>query len=72
MINVTMEDIADPKHPTEEEIEAITRKAAWALLEKSEEYINTANLESVTLYEEDVKEGPLSFPVPIFKTCRYD
>lgn len=66
IINVTMENIADPRHPTEKEIEAITRKAAWALLEESEEYINTENLESVTLYEEDVKKGPLSSPVPIF------
>lgn len=66
MVNVTMEDIADPRHPTEKEIETITRKAAWALLEESEEYINTENLESVTLYEEDVKKGPLSSPVPIF------
>ena len=66
IVNVTMEDIADPRHPTEKEIEAITRKAAWALLEESEEYINTENLESVTLYEENIEEGPLSSPVPIF------
>lgn len=66
IVNVTMEDIANPRHPTEEEIEAITRKAAWALLEESEEHINMENLESVTLYEEDIKEGPLSSPVPIF------
>lgn len=66
MINVTMEDIADPRHPTEEEIEAITRKAAWALLEEYEEHVNIENLESVTLYEENIEEGPLSSPVPIF------
>ena len=66
IVNVIMEDIADPRHPTEEEIEAIIRKAALALLEEYEEHINTENLESVTLYEEDVEEGPLSSPVPIF------
>lgn len=65
VVNVTMENIADPKHPTDEEIKDITRKAAWALVEESEEYINTANLKSVTLYEENIKEGPLSSPVPI-------
>lgn len=66
MINVTMEDIADPRHPTEKEIEAIAREAAWALLGEYEEHINIENLESVTLYEENIEEGPLSSPVPIF------
>ena len=66
MINVTMEDIADPRHPTEKEIEAIAREAAWVLLGEYEEHINIENLESVTLYEENIEEGPLSSPVPIF------
>lgn len=67
IVNVMMKDIVDPKHPTEEEKKAIIKTAAQKLLEESHEKLSGENLESITLYEEDVREGPLFSPVPIFR-----
>ena len=65
MVNVKAE-AADPRHPTEEELEAIVENASRAVADQFGEKINGENLLSVTLYEEDVLKGPLDKPVSIF------
>ena len=65
IVNVKAE-AADPRHPTEEEIEVIVENATRAVADRFSEKINGENLLSVTLYEEDVLKGPLDRPVSIF------
>lgn len=64
VVNVKI-NVENPRCPSEKDIDNIIKLAVEAIREEFTEKISVENLQSVTLYAENLEEGPLTRPVKV-------